>query len=98
MSRFRQHEEERATTKMVKTLDGLIMQGARVKVSCTQCSKHDIGDLKLLRERVGPGYSLSNGRCRCRLSIDCKGCNRFRYVNGMAWAMQNDDGAKRREA
>lgn len=60
-----------------KTLDGLITQGGRVTVSCTQCSKHDIVDLNLLRQRV------------------CKGWSRFRYVNGMAWALWDNEGAKR---
>lgn len=81
----------------VKTLDSLIEAGVRVTVSCTQCSKHDIVDLKLLRERVGGDYSLWNRRCRCRLSLDCKGWNRFRYVSGMAWPMWDDEGAKRWE-
>ena len=60
-----------------KTLDGLITQGVRVTVSCIQCSKHDIVDLNVLRERV------------------CKGWSRFRYVNGMAWALWDCEGAKR---
>lgn len=79
-----------------KTLNGLIEQGVRVTVSCTQCSKHDFVDLELLRARVGSGdYSLWNRRCRCRLTEGCTGWNRFRYVNGMAWAMWDDEGAKR---
>lgn len=95
--RFRSHMGKNAPQipLWAKTLDGLIEQGVRVTVSCTQCSKHDIVDLNLLRERVGPGYSLWNRRCRCRLTLNCKGWNRFRYVSGMAWPMWDDEGTKR---
>lgn len=80
----------------VKTLDGLIEQGVRVTVSCTQCSGHDLVDLERLRARVGSGaYSLWNRRCRCKLTPGCVGWNRFRYVRGMAWAMWDDEGAAR---
>lgn len=78
-----------------KTLDGLIEQGVKVTVSCTQCSGKDFVNLELLRARVGSGsYSLWNRRCRCRLTKGCEGWNRFRYINGMAWAMWDDEGAK----
>lgn len=30
--------------------------------------------------------------------LECKGWNRFRYVNGMAWALWYDEGAKRWES
>lgn len=62
-----------------KTLDGLIEQGVKVMVSCTQCSAKDLVNLELLRARVGSGsYSLWNLRCRCRLTEGCEGWSRFR--------------------
>lgn len=83
------------TPDWVKSLDSLIKQGVRVTVSCTACSAHDLIDLEALRAKVGGEYSLWNRRCRCRLTDGCQGWNRFRYINGMAWAMWDDEGAAR---
>lgn len=79
----------------VRSLDSLIEQGVRVTVSCTLCNAHDVVDLVALRDKVGGNYSLWNRRCRCRLTEGCTGWNRFRYVNGMAWAMWDDEVARR---
>jgi hypothetical protein len=39
-------------------------------------------DLIQLRLRVGGKYSLVNRRCRCRLTANCPGWNRFYYLQG----------------
>lgn len=76
----------------VRSLDALIAAKVPVKALCTLCGAHDVIDLEALREKVGGSYSLWNRRCRCRLTPGCDGCNRFRYVNGMAWPMWDDEG------
>lgn len=78
----------------VRSLDRLIEQGVRVTVSCTLCNAYNVVDLVALREKVGGAYSLWNRRCRCRLTEGCTGWNRFRYINGMAWAMWDDEGTR----
>lgn len=74
----------------METLYSLIEVAVRVTVSCTLCSKYDFVDLKLLRERTSGDFSLWNRRYRCKLSLDCKGWNRFRYVSVMAWPMWDE--------
>ncbi len=79
----------------VKSLDALIAQGVGVRVMCTGCDVYRDLDLDALRLAKGGEYSLFNRRCRCRLTPDCTGWNRFYYLKGMAWAMWDDATADR---
>ena len=63
-------------------LDALIAVGATVSVWCAACHEMAPVDLIQLRLRVGGKYSLVNRRCRCRLTANCPGWNRFYYLQG----------------
>lgn len=65
------------------SLDAMIEANAHIRVWCTACKEFRDLDLVGLRERVGPGYSLLNRRCRCRLTPGCQGLNRFMYLAGV---------------
>lgn len=73
----------------------MIAVGVGVRVICTACHTYRDIDIEALRKRVGGDFSLFNRRCRCRLSPGCEGWNRFFYLNGRAWPMWDEDGAKR---
>jgi hypothetical protein len=83
------------TPLWVRSIDAMIAADIGARVMCDGCSAYQDLDLVELRAKVGGSYSLFNRRCRCRLTPDCKGWNRFYYLNGMAWAMWDDATADR---
>lgn len=80
------------------SLDAMIEAGALIRVWCWACKKSGDVDLFALRERVGPGYSLLNRRCRCRLTPGCPGWNRFMYLVGVMRHLADDATLARWEA
>jgi hypothetical protein len=79
----------------VKSLDVMIAKGALVQVGCDTCVDYRQLDLKALREKMGGSYSLVNRRTRCRLTNDCKGWNRFFYLNGLYRPLWDDSATDR---
>lgn len=66
----------------MRKLSTILEWGTLVRVVCTSCdATRDLRmpEIAALIEKVGPDYSLINRRCRCRLTPNCRGWNRFRY-------------------
>jgi hypothetical protein len=63
---------------------------AAVRVSCEMCGEWREVDLDALVERLGPDFSLSNRRSRCKLTNGCRGWNRFRYQSGVMRPLWDD--------
>ena len=69
--------------------------GVEVRVGCTGCGRWARVDLAALIERVGPGYSLIDRRCRCRIISGCAGWNRFYYDHAVMRPMWTEAAARR---
>jgi len=81
-----------------RNLDAMIEAGAQVRVWCEFCKEAADIDLVALRARVGGEFSLLNRRCRCRLTPDCPGWNRFSYLSGVMRHLADDETLARWEA
>jgi hypothetical protein len=55
-----------------RTIDGMIRGGTVVRVGCADCGQFFDVDLKALERRRGPGFSLVDQQCTCRLTC-CRG-------------------------
>jgi hypothetical protein len=77
----------------VQTLGSMLDDPGQVSVSCTHCARHKLllaVDLPALVEAKGRRYSLINRRCRCRMTVECKGWNRFHYLHGVVRPLWDD--------
>ena len=78
-----------------KTVHGMSEGDGLVRVSCSLCQRWENVDLAALSKRVSASYSLINRRCRCRLTKDCKGWNRFFYSHGVMRPLWTEEQAAR---
>lgn len=80
------------------SLDAMIEANAHIRAWCAVCKEFRDLDLVALRLRVGPGYSLLNRRCRCRMTPGCPGVNRFMYLAGVMRHLADEATLRRWEA
>lgn len=67
-------------------LGAMIDERSAIQVSCTKCGiyhRFTTEELAALADKVGRNFSLWNRRCRCRLTPNCLGWNRFNYLLGV---------------
>ena len=67
----------------VQTIGAIIENDTRIDVLCSKCGARERVDPKRIRLIKGNDYSLINRRCRCRLTDDCDGWNKFHYLHGV---------------
>lgn len=70
----------------VGILSNILASGREIQVECDTCEmvrRFTQEDIAALAAKVGPDFNLVNRRCRCRLSSECWGWNRFFYCSGV---------------
>lgn len=73
------HFDRHLADPHIRTIRSMIDAGYTVTIRCTGCHHHVHLDLYALEGRTNPDYSLINRRCRCRITSNCDGWNRFYY-------------------
>lgn len=65
------------------TLESILETDLPIRVRCTKCAavkEFTRSEIKRLAARMGYDYSLVDRRCKCRLTPECDGWNRFDYL------------------
>ncbi|CAD7335417.1 hypothetical protein SPHS8_00497 [Sphingobium sp. S8] len=74
-----------------QTVGAMVEHGTKVQATCTRCRSTQIVDPRRILLIKGPDYSLVNRRCRCRMTEDCPGWNRFHYLHGVMRPLWRDE-------
>lgn len=78
-----------------QTVGAMAEHDCKVRVNCDLCAVFGDVDIPALLQRVGPDYSLIDRRCRCRLTPDCQGWNRFLYYHAVFRPLWTDEAIER---